>query len=112
MCDIDFSDDNGYGYILDELKATRNRIDNIIKLLESRMEKDNVIDEILNTDYLNDVSQNNDDNLSCDCDDTCQDKNTNTAVDIDTLIKIMALEKFLDNKQYSKTPRYPFYTYF
>lgn len=52
--DVDFSDDNGYKYVLDELKNTRDNIDNIIKVIESRIEKDAIIDEVLNTDYPDD----------------------------------------------------------
>lgn len=51
MCDIDLSNDNGYKYVLDELKATRAQIDNIIKVIEKRIEKDAIINEVLNTDY-------------------------------------------------------------
>ena len=45
MCDIDFSDDNGYKYTLDELKAIRAHIDKVIKIIESRIKKDAVIDK-------------------------------------------------------------------
>ena len=51
MCNIDLSDDNGYKYVLDELRATRAQIDNIIKVIEKRIEKDAIINEVLNTDY-------------------------------------------------------------
>lgn len=51
MCDIDLNDDNGYKYVLDELRATRAQIDNIIKVIEKRIEKDAIINEVLNTDY-------------------------------------------------------------
>lgn len=51
MCDIDFSDDNGYKYVLDELKATRAHIDSIINVIEMRIKKDAIIDEVLNTNY-------------------------------------------------------------
>lgn len=51
MCNIDLSDDNGYKYVLDELRATRAQIDNIIKVIENRIEKDAIINEVLNTDY-------------------------------------------------------------
>ena len=45
MCDIDLSNDNGYKYVLDELRATRAQIDNIIKVIEKRIEKDAIINE-------------------------------------------------------------------
>ena len=51
MYNIDLSDDNGYKYVLDELRATRAQIDNIIKVIEKRIEKDAIINEVLNTDY-------------------------------------------------------------
>lgn len=51
MCNIDLSDDNGYKYVLDELRATRAQIDNIITVIEKRIEKDAIINEVLNTDY-------------------------------------------------------------
>lgn len=51
MCNIDLSSDNGYKYVLDELRATRAQIDNIIKVIEKRIEKDAIINEVLNTDY-------------------------------------------------------------
>ena len=51
MCNIDLSNDNGYKYVLDELRATRAQIDNIIKVIEKRIEKDAIINEVLNTDY-------------------------------------------------------------
>jgi hypothetical protein len=53
-CNIDFSSDNGYGYVLDELKATRAQIDKIIDVIEKRIEKDALINDILNTDYEDD----------------------------------------------------------
>ena len=49
-CSMNFSEDNGYRYIIDELKDFRTQIDNTINLLENRVEKDNIIDEILSTD--------------------------------------------------------------
>ena len=36
-CDMDFSEDNGYKYVLDELKAIRAQVDKTINLLEKRM---------------------------------------------------------------------------
>lgn len=58
--DIDWNDDNGYRYILDELVATRAHIDAIINVLEKRIEKDAVINEVLNTDYPDeDVEEDN-----------------------------------------------------
>ena len=53
--DADWSNDNGYKYVLDELKATRAQIDNIIKVIEGRIQKDAIIDEVLNTEYEDDT---------------------------------------------------------
>lgn len=50
-CHVKFDDDNGYRYVIDELKRMRNNCDNLIKILENRIEKDNIIDEVLSTDY-------------------------------------------------------------
>lgn len=50
-CDVDFNEDNGYKYVLDELKATRKHLDEIIDVIEKRMKKDAIIDEVLNTEY-------------------------------------------------------------
>ena len=47
--DIDFSDDNGYRYVLEELKATRAHIDEIINVIEMRMKKDAIIDKVMAT---------------------------------------------------------------
>ena len=49
-CSIDF-EDNDYTYIIDELKSIRQHIDKTINLLEKRIEKDNIIEEVLSTDY-------------------------------------------------------------
>lgn len=49
MCNLDFSSDNGYEYVLEELKTTRKHIDNVIKIIEKRMEKDAIIEEVLNS---------------------------------------------------------------
>ena len=50
-CGIDFSEDNGYKYVLDELKAIRAHVDKTINLLEKRIEKDKIINEVLSTEY-------------------------------------------------------------
>lgn len=50
-CDIDFSEDDGYRYILDELKEIRTHADKTIDLLEKRIEKDKIIKEVLSTEY-------------------------------------------------------------
>lgn len=50
-CDMDFSEDNGYKYVLDELKAIRAHVDKTINLLEKRIEKDKIINEVLSTEY-------------------------------------------------------------
>jgi len=56
-CSVNLSDDNGYGYIVDELKKTRDNIDDIIKKIEARKEKDTIINEVLNTDYENEKQE-------------------------------------------------------
>ena len=81
FCAID-NEDNGYKYILDELKRIRNDIDTTIHLLEKRVEKDNIIDNILATD----------------CKDFEDDKDSND-VDIDELLT--ALNKI------KRRPYYP-----
>ena len=59
-CDMDFSEDNGYKYVLDELKAIRTHVDKTINLLEKRIEKDKIINEVLSTEYDNeeDIEEN------------------------------------------------------
>lgn len=47
-CDTSPSD---YDDIIEQLKETRNSIDRMIKALEQRKVKDNVINQILNTEY-------------------------------------------------------------
>ena len=97
MCDIDFSNDNGYKYILDELKATRAHIDEIIKIIESRIEKDAVIDKVLNTEYPDE------DDLLCGLSEAVESKIQ--PLDIDTLIKVAAINNVL-NRPIRRTP-YP-----
>ena len=60
-CDMDFSEDNGYKYVLDELKAIRAQVDTTINLLEKRMEKDKIINEVLSTEYDNEEDIEDDD---------------------------------------------------
>lgn len=60
-CDMDFSEDNGYKYVLDELKAIRAHVDKTINLLEKRMEKDKIINEVLSTEYDNEEDVEDDD---------------------------------------------------
>lgn len=62
MCNVDFGNDNGYEYVLDELKATREHIDNVIKIIEKRIEKDAIIEKVLNTDYQDDCEELKQDN--------------------------------------------------
>ena len=76
MCDVNL-DDNGYEYILSELKDTRRRLDRIISLIESRQKKDNIIDDVLKSNY---------DDEECDC------KEEKTLNDI---IKLMAIQNIL-----------------
>ena len=77
MCKINFDEDNGYEYILSELKSTRDQIDKIISLMESRQTKDALINKVLNTEY----------------DDEDNDKEEDEALDIDTLLKILTFNK-------------------
>lgn len=95
-CDIDFSNDNGYGYVLDELKATRDHIDDIIRVIEKRVEKDAIIDEVLNTDYNDEV----DEQEICDIKDN---------IDLDTLAGAIALSKVLSSNQ-KKKHSYPWWS--
>lgn len=60
-CNVDFEDDD-YTYIIDELKSIRQHIDKTINLLEKRIEKDNIIEEVLSTDY-EDEDENKDINI-------------------------------------------------
>lgn len=60
-CDMDFSEDNGYKYVLDELKDIRAHVDKTINLLEKRMEKDKIINEVLSTEYDNEEDVEEDD---------------------------------------------------
>ena len=49
FCNIKKS--NEFDYIIEELKKTRDNIDKTINLLESRIKKDGIIEEILSTNY-------------------------------------------------------------
>lgn len=49
FCNIKKSDE--FDYIIEELKKTRDNIDKTINLLESRIKKDGIIEEILSTNY-------------------------------------------------------------
>lgn len=110
MCDIDFSEDNGYGYILEELKATRAHIDEIIKIVELRMKKDKIIDEVLDTEYSDDedvldglreaVEENQEPKKEA--------RKTNP-IDIDTLIKVASINNILNAPM---RPTYPWTTFF
>ena len=92
MCDTDFSNDNGYKYILDELKATRAHINEIIKIIESRIEKDAVIDKVLNTEYPDE------DDLLCGLSKAVEnkEKSKTQSLDTDTLIKVAAINNVLN----------------
>lgn len=110
MCDIDFSEDNGYGYILEELKATRAHIDEIIKIVELRMKKDKIIDEVLDTEYPDD-----EDVLDGLCEaveggqEPKKEAMKTTPIDIDTLIEVASINNILNG---SMRPRYPWRTFF
>ena len=90
MCDINFDDDNGYEFILDELKDIRKRVDKTISLMESRKEKDSIIDKVLNTEYEDDESID-------------EQKNE---IDVDDIIKAIALRNILDPYNRNTTKRY------
>lgn len=100
MCDINFDEDDGYEFILDELKDIRRRVDKIISLMETRKEKDSMIREILNTDY-----EDEDDKKDDDC-----------KLDMDTIMKAIAIRNMMDPfyKNTTKVPPYPdaLYTWF
>ena len=90
---IDWSKDNGYKYILDELKSTRAQIDEIIKVIEMRIEKDAIIDEVLNTDYPDEEDNSSDDK----------------SMPVDDLIKAIALERILRDMN-KGTRTYPWWS--
>ena len=97
MCDIDFSDDNGYKYVLDELKATRARLDDIIRILENRIEKDAIITNVLDTDYDDEDEQLNE-----------QKKNDTT---LDEIMKTIAIQNAINNLDNNKKRRiYPWWS--
>ena len=78
-CNLHF-DDDGYDYILEELTDIRNRTDRIISLIKSRQEKNNLIDEVLNTE--------------CDEEeDDCKNKNMTA---LDEIMRILAIQKIFD----------------
>ena len=94
MCDIDFSNDNGYKYTLDELKDIRAHIDKVIKIVESRIKKDAVIDKVLNTE------NSDEDDLLCGLSEAVENKETKKEnkiqpLDIDTLIKVAAINNVI-----------------
>lgn len=87
-CNINLNDENEYEYILNELEDTRNRIDDIIKLIEQRTKKDAIINEV----------------LKCNCDEKDKDSN----IDIEEVLRMLALKNIL---QPYKKPYYPTYYY-
>jgi len=110
MCDIDFSEDNGYGYILEELKATRAHIDEIIKIVELRMKKDKIIDEVLDTEYPDDEDVLDGLREAVEgSQEPKQEARKTTPIDIDTLIKVASINNILNGPV---RPRYPWRTFF
>lgn len=110
MCDIDFSEDNGYGYILEELKATRAHIDEIIKIVELRMKKDKIIDEVLDTEYPDDEDVLDGLREAVEgSQEPKQEARKTTPIDIDTLIKVASINNILNGPM---RPRYPWRTFF
>lgn len=90
--DIDWNKDNGYGYVLEELKATRAHIDSIIKTIEMRIEKDAIIDEVLNTDYPDEVED---------------DTKTNVDSTLDALFKAIAIQNAMNEINQHNNYIYP-----
>lgn len=74
VCDIK---GNELDYIIEELKKTRDNIDRTINLLESRIKKDDIINEILSTDY----------------DDKEEEKSGLTDEEIEDIIKFISVVK-------------------
>lgn len=74
VCDIK---GNELDYIIEELKKTRDNIDRTINLLESRIKKDDIINEILSTDY----------------DDEEEEKSSLTDEEIEDIIKFISVVK-------------------
>ena len=99
----DFSKDNGYKYILDELKSTRDNINDIINMLENRIEKDALINDVLDGNYDDE----------CDCLSEKEDKK-DTEFSVADMAKIIALQEALrENKPYKKRFNYPWWhTYY
>ena len=62
-CYDDFKGIDEYDDIIEQLKETRNSIDRMIRALEHRKMKDNVINEILNTEYEDEDKNFNKDEL-------------------------------------------------
>lgn len=97
--DIDLSDDNGYRYVLEELKATRAHIDEIINVIEMRMKKDAIIDKVLDTEY-----EDEDAKVSV--------KNSDKETVLDALIKAIAIQNAMNgpiNKQRIVSPWWSIY---
>lgn len=95
MCNIDLSDDNGYKYVLDELRATRAQIDNIIKVIEKRIEKDAIINEVLNTDYDDE-------------EEVAEEEKDETA--LDAIIKAMAISNAMNGIGKNNRRVYPWWS--
>lgn len=110
MCNIDFSNDNGYKYILDELKTTRAHIDEIIKIIESRIEKDAVINKVLNTEYSDEYDSFCGLSKAIENKET-KEKNKIQPLDINTLIKVARINDTL-NKPIRYTYPWTLNTYF
>ena len=94
MCNIDLSNDNGYKYVLDELRATRAQIDNIIKVIEKRIEKDAIINEVLNTDY--------------DEEEVAKEEKDDTA--LDAIIKAIAISNAMNGTGKNNKRVYPWWS--
>lgn len=101
MCDIDFSDDNGYRYVLDELKTTRAHIDAIINTIEMRIKKDAIIDEVLSTDYEDEEDASLDNVIE-------RDKlHKDDVTALDSILKAIAINNAMNNVN-KKTNRYTY----
>lgn len=97
MCNTDFSSDNGYEYVLEELKATRDHIDNVISIIEKRMEKDALIDKVLNSNDYEDKKE-------------AVDKQSETA--LDAVIKAIAIQNAMQPFNTTSRIKSPYWSIF
>lgn len=111
-CDIDFSKDNGYGYAIDELKAVRAHIDDVIRLMETRIEKDAILDEVLNTSYKDDKETDyccDVKNEECICDKK-DEKTIYEEMDFDEIIKNIIAKNNINQTKKAFKLHYPLWS--